>query len=291
MHSKSTIFINELAKKLESIYPPHAAMLNAWFLLEKLTNQTQAQLMIAPEFSLADNQKKLLEQWLHELIEEHKPIQYIYGSVPFLDATILVKPPILIPRPETEEWCFNLIQEIKKLPYKPHKILDLCTGSGCIALALAQAFPFAHMYATDISQQVLDLAQQNAVLNKVTNITWYLSDLFDAVKDEKFDLIVSNPPYIDEIEWEKLDREVKEWEDKGALCAPDHGLALIKKIITQAPQFLNCASIKLPQLWIEIGYNQGPAVKALFENAGFNHVIINQDSYGKDRLVTGYCHE
>lgn len=259
----------------------------AWWLLEALTKQNKAQLIIAEKIKLSAAQEEQLNQWLDELIKQHKPLQYILGSVPFNDLEILVEPPILIPRPETEEWCLNLIEQLKKLPKKKLSILDLCSGSGCIALSLAKAFPAAHVYALDISEAAIALGKKNAQHNSITNVTFIQSDLFTNLPhNTRFDIIVSNPPYIARKAWEQLDESVKDWEDERALVANDDGLALIKKIISQSRTYLR-ATPGIPNLLIEIGYDQGPAVVELFKRDGFVQAQILKDLEGKDRVVQG----
>lgn len=266
----------------------------AWWLLEKLTGKQKAQLIAQETISLSTSDHNSLQEWLHHLVDEHKPIQYILGSVPFNGIDIIVKPPTLIPRPETEEWTCNLIDQLHAAhsDEKPLSILDLCTGSGCIAVALAKALPHATITAIDIAQSALLLTKENAKHNNVTNITCLKSDLFNALPTgSAFDLIVSNPPYIAEGEWSSLDVSVTHWEDKKALVAQDHGLAIIERIIQDAPRFLkqnhDLQAHHIPQLTIEIGYQQGPAVKQLMDAAGFQQTRIIKDLEGKDRIVVG----
>jgi release factor glutamine methyltransferase len=274
----------------------------AWWLLEKLTGKPKAQLILQDNIPLSTGQHNQLQEWLQKLVDEHMPIQYILGSVPFNGVDIIVKPPTLIPRPETEEWTSNLIDLIQRASVfagatseKHHKslnILDLCTGSGCIAVALAKAFPQAAITAGDIAQSALLLTHENAKHNEVTNLTCIKSDLFNALPSgSTFDLIVSNPPYIAEDEWCTLDVSVTHWEDKTALVAKDKGLAIIERIIEAAPRYLkpNDALQKhnIPQLIIEIGYAQGLIVKQLMDTAGYHDTQIIKDLEGKDRIVVG----
>jgi release factor glutamine methyltransferase len=166
----------------------------------------------------------------------------------------------------------------------------MCTGSGCIAVALAQAFPKATVYAVDNNPEALKLTKENALLNNCTNIITVESDLFENLNGLTFDCIVSNPPYVTEEEWETLDPVVKNWEDPHALVSYDYGLGIIKKIITEAAKRLNkdpeFAQREVPQLLLEIGETQGVAVADLMLAAGFVPTI-HQDDAGKDRFVTG----
>jgi release factor glutamine methyltransferase len=241
---------------------------------------------------MSPDQEKTLNLWIKQHSKELKPLQYILGSVPFCTLEILVEPPVLIPRPETEEWCFNLIKQLKQLSNKNINVLDLCSGSGCIALALAKALPEAKVLGTDISDAALKLAKKNAQFNNIKNVSFIKSDIYKKVPEKLvFDLIVANPPYITPKAWEELSPMVKKWEDKQALMANENGLAIISRIIQGAPKHLviNDEFIKLhiPQLELEIDYTQGNAVKDLMEQAGLSNVEIIKDMEGKDRVVAG----
>lgn len=274
--------VTKITEQLEAVFHnTTAAEHAAWWLLQKLTGISYTQLVLTKNVTLSEQQEKQLDQWLYEMVHDHKPLAYILGDVPFLDVTILVEPPILIPRPETEEWCNILIQRLKKSSVE--RILDICTGTGCIALALAKAFPKAQVTAGDIEPQACALTQRNAQYNGITNVTCVLTDVYEKVPQGEYNLIVANPPYITDTEWPSVELSVKNWEDEKALRADDQGLAIIQRIITGAPDFLK----KGGQLWIEIGYHQGEAVMTLFKSAGFHAVEIIKDHNGNDRVVCG----
>ena len=293
---------HKLTEQLLPVYGDHhTAEHNAWFLLEHITQKNRAALMAHPELHLTPEQENQLETWVKEITLSNKPIQYILGTIPFLDLTIKVRPPTLIPRPETEEWCATLIETLRSFarsnfsihPSWPDtrnereiKILDLCTGSGCIALALAHAFPKSTVYASDISAQALELAQENAQLNNISNVTFLQSDLYTALPHQRFDLIVSNPPYITPEEYQNLDPSVAQWEDEKSLVALEHGLKIIHEIIKKAPDFLEKHEQPFPQVWIEMGYRQADSVCSLFEKNNFTPHVL-RDLYGNDRVVTG----
>jgi release factor glutamine methyltransferase len=265
---------------------------HAWWILEAITKKNKSTLIIQETVELKEAQQQQLKEWITKLVDEHMPLQYLIGSVPFAGLEILVEPPVLIPRPETEEWCLNLIEQLKTLENQKLAILDMCSGSGCIALALAKALPAAKVYATDISKQAIALGKKNAIHNKITNITFLQSDLFKQLSPSfTFDIIVSNPPYIAESEWHTLDESVTKWEDKRALTAPENGLCLIEQIIKQAAHYIHpnneMETHHIPQLTIEMGYQQGPVVKALMEQHGFCYAEIKKDLAGKDRIVCG----
>lgn len=284
---KVTDLVKNLVKLLTPSYKDERiAYNNAWDLLEYLTNQDRSVLLAHEEYTLSEEQHKKLDTWVKQIAQDAKPIQYILGTVPFLDLTIHIEPPILIPRPETEEWTARLLVQLKENNIENLTILDLCTGSGCIALALAQALPKSMVYATDISDKALKLARKNAQKNHINNITFISSDVYDAVPNMQCDLIVSNPPYITTEEFEKMDKTVTEWEDQQALVTNDEGLKIIKKIVAKADNYLQQSSIDIPQLWIEIGYRQASTVTKILEQSGFKATVY-KDLYGNDRVVVG----
>jgi release factor glutamine methyltransferase len=247
---------------------------------------------VQQEVTLTSQQEQTLKEWMHNLVDKKEPIQYLLGSVPFNGVTILVRPPILIPRPETEEWCVHLIEQLKPLAHHAFTILDLCCGSGCLAIAFAKALPKATIYALDINPAALELTRENANYNSAANVITLQSDLFQALPDGiQFDLIVSNPPYISPQEWETLDDSVKLWESEQALLAQDHGLAVIKNIVARAPEYLRSSTmfprLNIPQLMVEIGYNQGKMVANIFKQAGYSNITTHKDAQGLDRTVSG----
>ena len=282
-----TQLVRSVTKQLTPFYKDERiAYNNAWDLVEALTNVDRSVLFAQQDFELSEEQKKQLTEWIRQIKEENKPIQYILGTVPFLDLNIYVEPPTLIPRPETEEWCAKLIMQLKELAMHNMNILDLCTGSGCIALSIAQAFPDSTIYATDISTTALALAQKNAIAHNITNVHFIQSDVYQNIPDIKFDLIVANPPYITSEEFAQLEPTVTAWEDPLALTCHDSGLKIIKKTIAFAPNYLQFLNKELPQLWIEIGSRQASVVSQLFEQAGFEPQVL-KDLYGNERVVVG----
>ena len=254
----------------------------AWWLLEHITQQTRLKLTIQ-NYHLSDQENKKLQTALTEIVTHHKPLAYIIGWVPFLDCTLDVKPPILIPRPETEAWVNDLIVAINQTQPKVLRIVDIGTGSGCIAIALAKALPQAQVYALDISAEALTLAKHNSKKNNVKNITFIQSDLFSNLPSNfRCDLIVSNPPYIPPTA--HLEPSVKNWEDPQALFADNQGRAIITKIIDQAPQFLQNSSL-LYNLVLEIDMTHRNIVQEMVNN--HHQWILRQDQHGKDRTLWG----
>lgn len=264
----------------------------AWWILEAITGKKQEQLVLHNKVGLTLEQQVKLEAWLIALIKDKMPLQYLIGFVPFGDLEILVTPPILIPRPETEEWCMALIDKLQSLNNRKLTILDLCSGSGCIALALAHAFPQASVYGIDISPVALALAEKNKIHNKIKNVTFIHSNLFESIASEfTFDLIVSNPPYIAASEWDTLEPSVTKWEDRNALIAEDKGFALIKEILKKAPQYLvkntELEELDIPNIWIEIGYQQGAQALVLMQEYNYRDREVKKDLAGQDRVLVG----
>ncbi len=209
-----------------------------------------------------------------------EPLAYITGRWWFWDLELEVAPCTLIPRPDTEllvEQAFAL-----NLPATA-KVLDLGTGTGAIALALAKAKPLWQVMALDYSAAAVQLAERNRQRLNIQNCQMLQSDWFDALPAQTFDLIVSNPPYIDAKDAALQQGEVR-FEPHSALVADSSGLADLQRIITKAPQFLANAG----WIWLEHGHQQSQAVQQLLRNAGFSHVNSKQDYAGKWR-ITGGC--
>ncbi|QQR48853.1 peptide chain release factor N(5)-glutamine methyltransferase [bacterium] len=265
----------------------HDASQEAWWLLEKLVNQPQAYLIAQGTVAWDDKREQRIAGWIKERTQDKKPLQYILGSVPFADLDIIVEPPILIPRPETEEIVVWLIDVLRVSGRADWKILDLCTGSGCIALALAAAFEQAHVVGIDKNPHAVDLARRNAHHNNLERVTFTVSDLFQALDPKQpFDLIISNPPYLSDESYLQVSKEVSVWEDKNALVAPRHGMGLYERIVAQAPDFLLPSdNDKVPQLVFEIGKDQDE-IEEIIKNGGFNQVKVYHDLGGLRRWVT-----
>ena len=287
-------YINDIRHKIATAYDGDEtlSLQYAWWILQAICGMTKTELIMQDTVMLSHEQQEQLDYWIDQIVHEHMPLQYLIGSVPFAGYDILVQPPTLIPRPETEEWCLHIIEHLQLLDHKKIKILDLATGSGCIAIAFAHHLPLAEIVATDISDSALELIEKNIERHKLLNVTRIKSDLFASIPfGMMFDIIVSNPPYITPDEFTHVEKSVTEWEDHNALVAADHGLAIIKQIIAQAPQFIQTHNEmkqkNIPQVVIEIGYAQGAAVKSLMEAAGYNDVLVHKDLEGKDRFVTG----
>src|SRR3990167_821166 len=262
----------------------------AWWILEAITQKSKTALILEKNFNLSISQEEMLANWLYKLKNQNYPLQYLLGSVPFLDLNILVKTPTLIPRPETEEWVDNLIKLLQAAKKENLFVLDIGVGTGCIGLAIAKTFPSWNILGVDISDKALALAEQNKIENKIENINFIKSDLFECLPNKKFDLIVSNPPYINQKQYEELADSVAQWEDRQALVASVDGLSVIKKIIANAHKYLvePTSICNVPSLVMEVDYTHITEVKALLLNAYFSKVEIKKDLASKERVVYAY---
>lgn len=212
----------------------------------------------------------------------HEPLQYVLGEMPFMDLNLKIDSRALIPRPETEE----LVEHLLKLwgDNKPKKIIDLGTGSGALALAIANYCHDSEILAVDISQDALDLAKENAIKCGLENrVNFVLSDWFNNVTG-KFDWIISNPPYLTEQEWQTAQEEVKQFEPKGALMAEEEGLADLKKILEKARNYLN----KSGAIALETGILHHPSLESLAKDLGYTRTESCKDLSGRDRFFIAF---
>ena len=217
---------------------------------------------------------------------EQEPVAYLVGRTEFYSLEIEVSPVCLIPRPETEQLVERAIEFLRTRP-APQYVLDLCTGSGCIAIAIAKGVEGAKVIATDICDQALAVAARNVEKHQLTDRVQLLcGDLFvpiiEGLDETRFDLIVSNPPYVSTVEYEALDTNVKEYEPKKALHAGEKGLDVYERIITQTADHLKPDAA----LMLEIGYQQGSDIKELLTASNtFKDVQIEKDFAKNDRIV------
>ena len=219
---------------------------------------------------------------------KREPLQYILGYVDFYGLKIKVGKGVLIPRPETELLAEEAIKAVKREALSVMHILDLCTGSGCLALALAREFPDAKVYGTDTSENAIRHAEENAEFNCINNVTFLEGNLFDPVADltachpspVTFDLIVSNPPYIRRDDIKNLQPEVKDWEPVEALAGGENGLDYYRAIIPEAKAYLKEGG----DLILEIGAGQSREVRMIAEEAGFINISLIKDYAGIERI-------
>jgi release factor glutamine methyltransferase len=215
---------------------------------------------------------------IHRYFDD-EPLAYILGYKYFWDQKLFVTQDTLIPRADTETLVEAVLDDISDKSTKLN-ILDLGTGTGAIALALASELSNSHIVAVDFSQKALEVAKRNANENKISNVEFIQSDWYQNLENKKFDIIVSNPPYIDFCD-DEIDQEVKKYEPQSALFAKDNGLADIKTIISQAYLYLN----ENAHIYIEHGYTQSKSIQKMLIENKFSNVITIKDLNGKDRCT------
>lgn len=224
-------------------------------------------------------------QSLNKMIKRrcgHEPLQYIIGHIEFLGLNLAVGEGVLIPRPETELMAEHAVKLLGAGNTDQLSILDLCTGSGCVALAIAEKFPDALVYGIDISEKAVRYARINAERNNIKNAFFYCGDLFSTVKEIKsFDLIISNPPYIKSDEINELQPEIRDWEPLSALDGGIDGLVYYRKIMPAARQILNDTGI----LMLELGDGYAQSLKEMFESSGYSSIKILKDYSGQERII------
>ena len=251
---------------------------DAEILLGFVTGRARTFILAFGETELLPAEQAQLEALLARR-QRGEPVAHLVGTREFWSLPLFVSPATLIPRPDTE--CL-VEQALARLPSTPCDILDLGTGTGAIALALASERPDCHITAVDLMPDAVALAQRNAEHLGIANVTLRQSHWFSALSGPRFATIVSNPPYIDEQDPHLAEGDVR-FEPRSALVAADRGLADLAWIIEQGRAFL------LPDGWLllEHGWQQGEAVRALFAKNGYQNVETTRDYGGNERLTAG----
>lgn len=254
------------------------ANLDAWLLLEYVSGISRSWYFVHEDEEISEND---IEEYqiLIEQRGKHIPLQQLTKEAYFYGMKFFVNENVLIPRQDTEvlvEQVLSLSKEKENL-----KLLDMCTGSGCILLALLANLKQASGTGVDLSEKALEVAQRNGKELGI-EVSWVQSDLFDKVSGS-YDIIVSNPPYIETSVIEGLMDEVKLYEPRMALDGTEDGLFFYREITMQAGKYLKNNGI----LAFEIGYNQGKAVSEFMKENGYKEVQVLQDLAGLDRVVTG----
>jgi len=211
----------------------------------------------------------------------HEPIAYILGTWEFFSLEFDVVPPLLVPRPETE----HLVElALDHLGDAEGRVLDLCTGTGCVILSIAKNARGGEWWATDLNPLAVETARANAASHGIV-LNLVEGDLFAPVPKDAgpFDVIVSNPPYVENGAWEGLAPDIRNYEDPLALLSGVDGLDCIRRIVNEAQDWLVPGGL----LALEMGEIQGPALRALLENAGYEDIKITKDLAGHDRIASG----
>ena len=269
--------IEQLRAGLSGIVEPHEAQAMIRVICEDVFNYDPVDVALRQDSELPEFAQQRVSDAISRL-HRHEPLQYIVGSARFHGHKFKVTPAVLIPRPETEQLVDLIVDEN---PASDLRVLDIGTGSGCIAISLARALKFAQIDALDVSRDALAVARDNAAALKA-KVRFFESDILLPQPAATYDIIVSNPPYICWSEREAMERNVKDYEPGQALFVPDNDpLLFYKSIAPYAMQSLD----KGGRLYLEINQRFGREVKQLLEDNGFDEVRIIEDSYGKVRFA------
>ena len=266
-----------LARVLEE---EREAQLDARLLLEHVCGTDLQTLLLDGDRLVSEAETALYRELVHRR-SSREPLAYILGEWDFMGITLEVNADVLIPEQDTE----NLIEEIMKEMHDSDRILDLCTGSGCILLSLLNYSNGTTGVGTDLSEKAVAVAKKNAErLGLADRADLRCGDLFEPIRqDERFDIIVSNPPYIRSGTIEQLAPEVRVHEPRMALDGGEDGLSFYRRIIPEAVSRLVTGGM----LYLEIGYDQAGAVQSLMKEAGYYDVRSIKDYGGNDRIVCG----
>ena len=272
------------AGELEKIYGSNEANALIMILLEHYFGIDRVKIALEPELRLSESELLTLHFAVNELLK-NKPIQYIIGVTEFCGMQFQVDENVLIPRPETEELVSQLVScSVSQLSSPSCRILDIGTGSGCIAISLAKLIKNSEVTAIDISEKALLVAKRNAEANNVS-VNFIQADILnikEGLFDKKFDIIVSNPPYVCESEKKEMRANVLEYEPASALfVSDDDPLLFYRKILDFAQKNLKEGG----EVWFEINEKLGVETKNLCIERNFKNVEIISDFRGKDRIV------
>ena len=269
--------IEQLRNGLAGVAEPQEVQAMIRLICEDVFNYDPVDVALRQESELPDFAPERIADIIARL-RRHEPLQYIVGSARFHGHRFKVTPAVLIPRPETEQLVDLIIDENEGSDLR---VLDMGTGSGCIAISLARALKFAQVDALDVSRDALEVARKNAADLKV-KVRFFESDMLSPQPAARYDIIVSNPPYVCWSEREAMDRNVKDYEPGQALFVPDNDpLLFYKAIVPYAAQSLERGG----KLYLEINQRFGNEVKRLMQDNGLDEVRIIEDSYGKVRFA------
>ena len=271
--------ITQLRASLIPIYGKGEAEAIIRLIFHYLKGWDLTDILIHQDDQLSDYIKSEADKILKRLLK-HEPIQYIVGEARFYGMDLKIKPGVLIPRQETEELVDIIVDENKDRD--DLKVLDLCTGSGCIAIALARNLPFSEVTAVDFSQTAIEVAKENITLLKA-KVKLIKADIFDWAPADKFDIIVSNPPYVMDKEALTMDSNVLDYEPHDALFVrDDNPLEFYLRIADIALKYLKDNG----RLYLEINPMTSEELKESLYKKGFKDINIIRDTSGKKRFIT-----
>lgn len=273
---------NHYCEQLCSIYDKDEANAMILILLEHYFNINRVKMALEPQLRLSESEMLTFHFAVKDLLK-NKPIQYIIGETEFCDLKFKVNENVLIPRPETSELVHLIVNSQRSTVNGQQSILDIGTGSGCIAISLAKMISGSEVYALDISEKALEVAKENAVNNNV-EVTFIHDDILSLKNkiDTKFDIIVSNPPYVRELEKAEMRDNVLNWEPDNALFVSDNNpLIFYRSILEFAKSHLK----ENGEIWFEINEFLGKEMTELCNEMGFSQVEVFNDFRGKERVL------
>lgn len=272
-----------LKKDLHSIYDQREAAAISGFVMEKITGMTRSEQIIDPGLQLNIQQQSLFDTYTAELLQ-NRPLQYVLNEAWFCGMKFYVDENVLIPRPETEELVKWSVETLQTLSVSHPGALDIGTGSGCIAIGIKKCFPSAEVFGVDISQPALDIAKRNAEENNLA-IHFQQADITDpdSVSDRKrFDLVISNPPYIPLSDKSTMDNHVVAYEPHLALFVDDDNPLKFYEAIAG---FFISNAMPGAFLFFETHWQYAPQIKHLLEDKGLSEVEIRRDIQGHERMI------
>ena len=285
--------ISNISSALQAVYPKDEAASLAWWIMEEETGLTRSQLLCGckdtTNFANMQKIQTIIDRLLH-----FEPIQYIFGHTLWNGLDLKVTPATLIPRPETAELVERI--NVQMVNDQMVNVLDIGTGSGCIAISLKKAHPEWHVTGIDISSNAIEVAKENARRNKV-DVNFQVADIFSdqitkykwyMVNDQMVNIVVSNPPYICESEKSSMRPNVLNFEPSTALFVPDNDPLLfyrrIAELFARTPYTIHHTP---KYLFFEINEAYGPQLSAILGGLGYTDIQIHKDIYGKDRIIEG----
>jgi release factor glutamine methyltransferase len=278
---------SNFATQLSDVYPTEEVETFFTILSEYYLNYTRLETVLNKDESLSEEIIKNFENAISRL-KRQEPVQYICGKTEFYSLPFKVDEHTLIPRPETEELVRWIIEDENNKHSRSKNLLDIGTGSGCIAISLAKNLKHLDVSALDFSPEALDVAHKNAFLNGVKVIFFELDILNVQKLPQQYDIIVSNPPYVKELEIPNMRSNVLEYEPKSALFVADKDpLVYYRKIARHANQHLTGNG----RLYFEINEYLSNELKELLETEGFANIEVRKDIFGKDRMIKCSVHE
>ena len=269
--------------ELDKIYPKEEVVSFFHLMIEHYLGLQKFTLVLEPNYTITKEEEQPFFEGLQKLKEEF-PIQYILGTAHFMDLDFKVDKNVLIPRPETEELVRWILAEIENKKSEIN-ILDIGTGSGCIAISLAKQLPNAKVYALDVSKDALAVAKENARNNNVSVEFLRANILTNPNLEQKFDIIVSNPPYVRELEKAEMQNNVLEHEPDLALFVADDNNPLV--FYSAITEFAVNHLKPNGKLFFEINQYLGKETKIILENHNFNAIELKQDMFTNDRMLKG----